>query len=84
MTKSDECAQDYPQEPLHVCETCFGPLEIVYDYAAIGKNISGEKIAAGDKIFGATASCCRSTESRRLDCTLATLHWSRREEWKSR
>ena len=84
MTKSDECAQDYPKEPLHVCETCFGPLEIVYDYAAIGKNISGEKIAARDKIFGATASCCRSTESRRLGCTLATPRWARREEWKSR
>ena len=24
-----ECGQDYPKEPLHVCETCFGPLEIV-------------------------------------------------------
>jgi threonine synthase len=44
-----ECGQDYPKEPLHVCETCFGPLEIVYDYAAIGKNISREKIAARDK-----------------------------------
>ena len=25
-----ECGQNYPQEPLHVCETCFGPLEIQY------------------------------------------------------
>jgi threonine synthase len=44
-----ECGQDYPKEPLHVCETCFGPLEIVYDYDAIGKTISREKIAARDK-----------------------------------
>jgi threonine synthase len=44
-----ECGQDYPKEPLHVCETCFGPLEIVYDYDAIGKAISREKIAARDK-----------------------------------
>jgi threonine synthase len=44
-----ECGQDYPKEPLHVCETCFGPLEIVYDYDAIGRTISREKIAARDK-----------------------------------
>jgi threonine synthase len=44
-----ECGQDYPKEPLHICETCFGPLEIVYDYDAIGNTISREKIAARDK-----------------------------------
>jgi threonine synthase len=44
-----ECGQDYPKQPLHVCETCFGPLEIVYDYDAIGKAISREKITARDK-----------------------------------
>jgi threonine synthase len=41
-----ECGQDYPKEPLHVCETCFGPLEVVYDYDAIKKALSREKIAA--------------------------------------
>jgi threonine synthase len=44
-----ECGQDYPKEPLHVCETCFGPLEIVYDYDAISKAISREKIASREK-----------------------------------
>lgn len=44
-----ECGQDYPKEPLHVCETCFGPLEIVYDYQGIKKSISREKIAAREK-----------------------------------
>jgi threonine synthase len=33
--KCRECGQDYPVEPLHVCETCFGPLEVVYDYGRI-------------------------------------------------
>jgi threonine synthase len=47
--KCRECGQDYPQEPLHVCENCFGPLEIVYDYEAIKKTISREKIAAREK-----------------------------------
>lgn len=35
-----ECGQEYPVAPLHVCETCFGPLEVVYDYAAIRKQLS--------------------------------------------
>jgi rRNA maturation endonuclease Nob1 len=30
-----ECAHPYPAEALHVCEWCFGPLEVVYDYEAI-------------------------------------------------
>jgi threonine synthase len=41
-----ECGQEYPQAPLHVCENCFGPLEIQYDYDGIKKSISRDKIAA--------------------------------------
>lgn len=44
-----ECGQEYPKEPLHVCETCFGPLEIVYDYDRIKKTISREKILSRPK-----------------------------------
>ncbi len=44
-----ECGQDYPKAPLHVCETCFGPLEVVYDYDGIKKALSREKIAARAK-----------------------------------
>ena len=44
-----ECGQEYPQEPLHVCEVCFGPLEIQYDYAGIKKKISREIIAARER-----------------------------------
>jgi threonine synthase len=40
-----ECGQEYPKKPLHVCDNCFGPLEIVYDYDGIKKSISREKIA---------------------------------------
>src|SRR6476619_7990833 len=32
-----ECGKDYPKAAIHVCEFCFGPLEVSYDYAAIGK-----------------------------------------------
>ncbi len=42
-----ECARRYPAEALHVCEWCFGPLEVVYDYDAIRAATSRERIAAG-------------------------------------
>ena len=44
--KCRECNQDYPKQPIHVCETCFGPLEVVYDYDRIKSSISREKIAS--------------------------------------
>ena len=40
-----ECKKQYPKEALHVCEHCFGPLEVAYDYAAIGRALSREAIA---------------------------------------
>jgi threonine synthase len=42
-----ECGRAYPAEALHVCEWCFGPLEVVYDYEAIRAAVSRESIAAG-------------------------------------
>ena len=42
-----ECGRDYPVEPIHVCEFCFGPLEVVYDYDEIKKGISRDKIEKG-------------------------------------
>jgi len=30
--KCRECGHEYEIEPTHVCEFCFGPLEVVYDY----------------------------------------------------
>jgi len=40
-----ECKREYPAEALHVCEFCFGPLEVNYDYEAI--NLTRESIADG-------------------------------------
>jgi threonine synthase len=42
-----ECSRAYPAEALHVCEWCFGPLEVVYDYEAIRSAVSRVGIAAG-------------------------------------
>lgn len=42
-----ECHREYPLAAIHVCEYCFGPLEVTYDYDAIRRNVSRESIAAG-------------------------------------
>ena len=42
-----ECARPYPATALHVCEYCFGPLEVSYDYEAVAKTMTPERIAAG-------------------------------------
>ena len=42
-----ECGRDYPIEPINVCEFCFGPLEIVYDYESIQRTVTRETIQDG-------------------------------------
>jgi threonine synthase len=42
-----ECARPYPAEALHVCDYCFGPLEVVYDYDALRATVTRAQIAAG-------------------------------------
>lgn len=41
-----ECKTHYEHAPVHVCEMCFGPLEVVYDYDAIGAVLTREAIAS--------------------------------------
>lgn len=42
--KCKECAAKYPKEAVHVCEYCFGPLEVEYDYDLIKKHLTRELI----------------------------------------
>ncbi len=42
-----ECGKEYPTKAIHVCEMCFGPLEVKYNYDEIRKVISRKKIADG-------------------------------------
>jgi threonine synthase len=42
-----ECHRDYPLVATHVCDYCFGPVEVVYDYDAMKKNVTRASIAAG-------------------------------------
>ncbi len=39
-----ECKREYSISPIHVCEFCFGPLEVIYDYKEIRKNLTHSKI----------------------------------------
>lgn len=42
--KCRECGTEYEIAPVHVCEFCFGPLEVVYDYDALGDGFTRELI----------------------------------------
>lgn len=47
--KCRECGREFPKEPLYVCEYCFGPLEVNYDYEAIKKVLSRQEIESRPK-----------------------------------
>jgi threonine synthase len=44
-----ECGRRFPAEALHVCDYCFGPLEVDYDYEAIAATVSRHRIAEGPR-----------------------------------
>jgi threonine synthase len=39
-----ECQREYPKSAIYVCEFCFGPLEVMYDYSAIQGMMTREAI----------------------------------------
>jgi len=39
-----ECGREYKVDPVYVCEFCFGPLEVTYDYERIRKDMTRQKI----------------------------------------
>lgn len=45
--KCRECGQRYEIEPLHVCDMCFGPLEVEYDYDRMKGEVTRASIEAG-------------------------------------
>jgi threonine synthase len=42
-----ECGRLFGSEALYVCEWCFGPLEVVYDYDAVARRVGHARIAGG-------------------------------------
>lgn len=47
--KCRECGREYPLEPIYVCEFCFGPLEVTYDYNKIKDVLTKEAISKRSK-----------------------------------
>jgi threonine synthase len=47
--KCKECGHRIPVSPVHVCEQCFGPYEVEYDYARMKGKVTRESIARGPK-----------------------------------
>ena len=57
-----ECAREYPLEPLHVCEFCFGPLEVSYDYDGDApQRHPRDASSAARTPSGATPTSCPAT-----------------------
>ena len=42
-----KCGQEYPIQPMNLCDFCLSPLEVNYDYKAMAKVVTREKIAGG-------------------------------------
>lgn len=42
-----KCGREYHLEPVNLCDFCFSPLEVVYDYKTMSRGVSKEKIASG-------------------------------------
>ncbi len=45
--KCKECGAEYELEAKNVCEFCFGPLEVSYDYSKLRQTVTRETIQAG-------------------------------------
>ncbi len=44
-----ECHKQYPQKGVHVCDVCFGPLEVEYDYDAMKGKVTRASIEARER-----------------------------------
>ena len=47
-----ECGAESPVAPLHVCDVCFGPFEVVYDYAGMRGTLTRELIESRPRTLG--------------------------------
>jgi threonine synthase len=47
--KCKECSTEYPLEALYVCDKCFGPLEVAYDFSVLDPAETRRKIQAGPR-----------------------------------
>jgi threonine synthase len=47
--KCKECGTEYPLDARYVCEQCFGPLEVSYDFSELDPEEARRKIQAGSR-----------------------------------
>jgi threonine synthase len=47
--KCKECGESYPLDARFVCEQCFGPLEVSYDFSSLDPAEARRKISAGSR-----------------------------------
>jgi threonine synthase len=80
-----ECGVEQPVAPRAICEECFGPLEVIYDYEAIKKRLGPDTVAgrgrsmwryrellpiAGTDILGEEVGCTPLVRADRLAARL--------------
>jgi len=83
--KCRECGTEFPVAPRAICEDCFGPLEVTYDYAALRRSFGPDAIAGrarsmwryrellpvdGAEILGLEVGCTPLVRADRLARTL--------------
>jgi len=42
-----KCGREYPPKPINLCDFCFSPLEVIYDYKSMAEAVSRERISSG-------------------------------------
>ena len=57
-----ECGKEYPTKAIHVCEMCFGPLEVKYNYEEIKKTFRARRSRMARIASGAMPICSRWKE----------------------
>ena len=62
-----ECARPYPAEALHVCDYCFGPLEVVYDYERLRAEVTRADVEAGPQTIWRYAPLLPVDDPRPID-----------------
>jgi threonine synthase len=62
-----ECAREYEIAPRHVCDFCFGPVEVAYDYEAIRRATSRASIEAGPASLWRYADLLPADAAQRVD-----------------
>ncbi|MFN2390011.1 MAG: threonine synthase [Actinomycetota bacterium] len=62
-----ECGQTYPVSPLHACDRCFGPLQVLYDYERLAGEVRRADVEAGPASIWRYAPLLPAPERGRVD-----------------